>query len=100
MTWGVNLESSAAVVVRSVSRDVFWGANEATPVSHMVTTQPLADTDNLSHAASLRRSWSLARARGAGRPVGRRRLTGTSRSCQCRAQAPVLQLLQTVYLGA
>ena len=52
------------------------------------------------HAASLRRSWSLARARGAGRPVGRRRLTGTSRSCQCHALAPVLQLRQTVYLGA
>ena len=52
------------------------------------------------HAASVRRSWSLARARGAGRPVGRRRLTGTSRSCQCRAHAPVMQLLQMVYLGA
>ena len=52
------------------------------------------------HAASVRRSWSLARARGAGRPVGRRRLTGTSRSCQCHAHAPVLQLLQMVYLGA
>ena len=52
------------------------------------------------HTVSLRRSWSLARARGAGRPVGRRRLTGTSRSCQCCAHAPVLQLRQTVYLGA
>ena len=52
MTWGVNLESSAAVVVRSVSRSVFWGANEAAPVSHTVTTQPLADTDNLSLGAT------------------------------------------------
>ena len=52
------------------------------------------------HAVSLRRSWSLARARGAGRPVGRRRLTGTSRSCQCHTHAPVLQLLQMVYRGA
>ena len=33
---------------QSVSRSVFWGANEAAPVSHMVTTQPLSDTDNLS----------------------------------------------------
>ena len=70
------------------------------PVSPSATPDKSLRRSTQQHAASLRRSWSLARARGAGRPVGRRRLTGTSRSCQCHTHAPVLQLLQMVYRGA
>ena len=55
---------------------------------------------SVSSTPSVFAAAGASRARGAGRPVGRRRLTGTSRSCQCHTHAPVLQLLQMAYRGA
>ena len=46
MTWRSDIESPAAAVC--LSDPCSGTANEATPVSRTVTTQPLSDTDNLS----------------------------------------------------